>query len=146
LCFIGHVLMENRGGLVDAEALAAQGSHRTVRPVVRTKLKDEIHVVLTTLVPRLTLLRDSKDVISAEFANRKSLYRGLAELYEFADRLPSSWKKLQGLDQWWERHVSTGQDDAGRAYARRSKVERGWEVLISHKGEQTRDILWLERQ
>jgi hypothetical protein len=92
------------------------------------------------------LIRDSFIVIAAEFSNRRALYRALAELRTVNGRFPSSWKKLKGLDDWWERHMSDGQDDAGRVYARLTNEGRVWEVLVSHKSEQSRDISWLTRQ
>lgn len=76
---------------------------------------EEISTAMAALLPEMTLLRDSLTVASAEFRDRAGLYRALAELNIGAARLPSSWKKLQGLDAWWERHVSNGQDDTGRA-------------------------------
>jgi len=85
-------------------------------------------------------------VISAEFANRRTLYRTLQELQETKEGRPANWKKVQGVDGWWERHMSNGQDDSGRAYAKWDGTERRWDVLISHKGEQARDMAWLARQ
>jgi hypothetical protein len=117
------------------------------RPLPRTgKIRDEIDVVLATLIPEIRLMRDSLTVVAAEFSNRRALYRGLAELRTAGIRMPPNWKKLKGLEQWWERHMSDGQDDAGRIYVRFSIADRVWDVLISHKGEQTRDISWLSRQ
>jgi hypothetical protein len=80
-------------------------------------------------------------VLTGEFADRGGLYRSLIELDSGA--LGRAWKKLHGAPGWWERHVSNGQDDSGRIYARRG--EGSWEVLISHKSQQARDITWLER-
>jgi hypothetical protein len=120
---------------------------RVDRPVAPPgKLKNEIEVVLETLLPGVRLMRDSLIVIAAEFSNRRALYRGLAELQIGNGGLPPMWKKLKGLDVWWERHMSDGQDDAGRVYARLEQSDRIWDVLISHKSEQTRDIAWLARQ
>ena len=120
---------------------------RVDRPVAQPgKLKNEIEVVLDTLLPEIRLMRDSVIVIAAEFSNRKALYRGLAELRTANGRLSSTWKKLKGLDAWWERHISDGQDDAGRVYARSGNLNHMWDVLISHKSEQSRDIAWLARQ
>ncbi|MBN9597773.1 MAG: hypothetical protein J0G36_20770 [Afipia sp.] len=110
------------------------------------KLGSEIEVVFDALLPDIHLVRDSLIVIVAEFLNRKALYRALADLKWVNGRLPPAWKKLQGLENWWERHISNGQDDAGRIYARPPLNESRWEVLISHKGEQSRDIAWLDRQ
>jgi hypothetical protein len=120
---------------------------RVDRPVPPPgKLKNEIEVVLETLLPGVRLMRDSLIVIAAEFSSRRALYRGLAELRIVSGRLPPTWKKLKGLDAWWERHMSDGQDDTGRAYARLGDSNHVWDVLISHKGEQSRDIAWLSRQ
>ncbi|WP_315734067.1 MULTISPECIES: hypothetical protein [unclassified Bradyrhizobium] len=120
---------------------------RADRPVSPPgKLKSEIEVVFEILLPDVRLIRDSLIVIAAEFSNRRALYRGLAELRNVSGRLPPTWKKLKGLGEWWERHMSDGQDDAGRVYARLSNTERIWDVLISHKGDQVRDIAWLARQ
>jgi hypothetical protein len=134
----------------DLAALAAAqlaNEPRVDRPVVPPgKLKNEIEVVLETLLPGVRLMRDSIIVIAAEFSNRRALYRGLAELCTVNGRLPPPWKKLKGLDTWWERHISDGQDDAGRVYARLENSDRAWDVLISHKSEQSRDIAWLARQ
>ncbi|MBR1296619.1 hypothetical protein [Bradyrhizobium sp. AUGA SZCCT0042] len=120
---------------------------RVDRPVAPPgRLKNEIEVVLDTLLPGVRLMRDSLLVIAAEFSNRRALYRGLAELQTVNGRLPPTWKKLKGLGDWWERHMSDGQDDAGRVYARLGESDRTWDVLISHKSEQSRDIAWLGRQ
>lgn len=110
------------------------------------RLQDEIATALENLLPGIRLLRDSLTVASAEFRDRQGFYRALGELLQGAGRLPSAWKKLRGADGWWERHVSTGEDDAGRAYARYGTNGAVWEVLLSHKGEQDRDIAWLRRQ
>jgi hypothetical protein len=133
--------------LAAAEAEELLKTVRQDRPIPRAgKIRDEIEVVFTALIPEVRLMRDSLNVISAEFSNRRALYRGLAELRAVVGRLPPTWKKLKGLDEWWERHMSDGQDDAGRIYARFSNPDRVWDVLISHKSEQTRDLAWLARQ
>jgi hypothetical protein len=109
------------------------------------RLRAEINGVFEVLLPQIELLRDSIDVIAAEFSNRRSAYRSLAELNASLS-IPSSWKKVQGLDAWWERHLGNGQDDQGRAYLRHPRADRRWQVLISHKSEQERDLTWLRRQ
>jgi hypothetical protein len=134
----------------DAAAFAAAqlaNQPRVDRPAAPPgKLKNEIQVVFETLLPGVRLIRDSLIVIAAEFSNRRALYRGLAELRFVNGRPPPTWKKLKGLDSWWERHTSDGQDDAGRVYARLHDSDHTWDVLISHKSEQSRDIAWLARQ
>lgn len=126
----------------EAELQAASSASRP-RPNAPARLRDEIETVLTALLPRITLLRDSLNVVSTEYAGRRSLWRLLGELHGTTGA-PQGWRKVQGVDHWWERHVSNGRDDAGRIYARWNK-ERTWGVLVSHKCEQTRDITWLSQ-
>ena len=114
-------------------------------PSPRTRLHDEISDVLETLLPNLNLLRDSLTVAACEYTSRKALYRSLAELAAGAGRLPANWKAVQGVSGWWERHVSDGQDNTGRLYARFPRGDRRWDVLISDKAEQSRDMAWLWR-
>lgn len=111
----------------------------------RRALLSEIETVVDTLLPRTSLLRDSMTIASAEFRARTGLYRALSELNQTTTQLPPNWKRVRGADDWWERHVSTGEDDSGRLYARFSSISQRWEVLLSHKSEQDRDILWLRR-
>jgi hypothetical protein len=106
------------------------------------RLQDEIDLLITTLRPDLRFLRDSLTVIAGEFADRRALYRAVLELG--SDVVGSSWKRIWGASTWLERHVSTGQDDSGRIYARRAK--KRWNLLVSHKSQQSRDIAWLSRQ
>jgi hypothetical protein len=112
-------------------------------PRLARRLQEEVATVLESLLPGVRLLRDSLMVASAEFRDRAAFYRALRELAQGPARLPPAWKKLRGADGWWERHVSTGEDDAGRAYVRTNAASSGWDVLLSHKAEQARDIEWL---
>ena len=114
------------------------------RPAVPPRLQEEVALVLATLLPKLQLVRDSATVVAVEFAGRRALWRALGELHTSA-MPPAGWKKIHAAEGWWERHVSNGQDDAGRIYARRSDGG-GWDVLVSHKGDQPRDLAWLARQ
>src|SRR5262249_54163025 len=122
--------------LAESVAVRQDGS----RPAGR--LQNEIALLLGSFRPDLRFLRDSLTVVSAEFADRRSCYRALLELGPEA--LGRFWKKIQGAPSWWERHVSNGQDDSGRIYVRRA--ERSWDVLVSHKSQQSRDVAWLARQ
>lgn len=116
------------------------------QPAPRTRLNDEISVVLETLLPNLNLLRDSLTVAATEYPSRKSLYRALVELAAAEGRLPPTWKAVQRATAWWERHVSDGQDNTGRLYAQWLTGQRRWDVLISDKAEQFRDMIWLRRR
>ena len=111
----------------------------------RTRLRDEIADVLGSLLPNLSLLRDSLTVAASEYASRKALYRSLAELASVDGRLPPNWKPVQGATGWWERHVSDGQANTGRLYALHVEEARRWDVLISDKAEQPRDMAWLQK-
>lgn len=111
----------------------------------RTRLHDEISDVLGGLLPTVNLLRDSLTVAASEYASRKALYRSLSELAGVAGRLPPNWKSVQGASGWWERHVSDGQANTGRLYALYVAEARRWDVLISDKAEQPRDMTWLRR-
>jgi hypothetical protein len=108
-----------------------------------TRLQEEIARVLAALRPDITFLRDSLQMVVGEFASRGAFYRLLQELPVAGGR-PEGWKALRGVERWWERHVSTGQDDSGRAYARFDAVNRRWDLLLGWKGEQARDIDWLK--
>jgi hypothetical protein len=105
------------------------------------RLQDEIATLLASLRPDLQFLRESVTVLTGEFADRRGLYRALIELG--SDALGRAWKKMHAAPGWWERHVSNGQDDSGRLYVRRAAGH--WEVLVSHKSQQTRDLAWLAR-
>jgi hypothetical protein len=110
----------------------------------KMKLQDELAAVAESLLPNLRWLRNSLGVAAMEFSDRRFLYRALAELHGTGGRLPRAWKAVQGASAWWERHVSNGQDNTGRLYARLADAERKWIVLISHKSDQPRDIAWLK--
>jgi hypothetical protein len=130
-----------------AEQALAAAPAREGQPAVprgRTKLQDELAVVTQSFLPNLRLLRNSLGVAAMEYSDRTFLYRALAELRDTDGRLPPAWKVLQGVSAWWERHVSNGQDNTGRLYARFVNVERLWVVLSSHKSEQPRDMIWLK--
>jgi len=124
-------------------AYAAPVAPRQAPP--RTRLHDEIADVLGSLLPNLNLLRGSLTVAALEYASRKALYRSLAELASVDGRLPPSWKSVQGAAGWWERHVSDGQANTGRLYALYVGEALRWDVLISDKAEQSRDMAWLRK-
>lgn len=158
---VQHAFEAERTRRLDAEnALAAaletsQSSSLPVAPAVvpvtrevqkaSRRLLAEVEAVFDMLLPSVRILRDSLTVAAGEFRDRRSLYRCLAELAPTAGRPPAGWKKLQGVDAWWERHVSNGDDDAGRIYGRFDPSGRAWDILLSHKGQQGRDISWLQR-
>ena len=115
----------------------------TSPPAAAKRFGEEVEDVLSTLLPRVILIRNCVTLILAEFVNRRRLYAALLELERAEADVHPKWKALKGASKWIERHVSNGQDDAGRIYARRRLADRKWDVLVSHKGEQARDIAWL---
>lgn len=119
----------------------------TIQPAPRLarRIQEEVATVLQALLPGVRLLRDSLTVASVEFRDRSGFYRALRELTEGGPRLPPAWKKVRAAEEWWERHVSTGEDDSGRAYARPAPCGAGWDVLLSDKGSQDRDMIWLRK-
>lgn len=136
-----EALAAARSRLAELEAKLARAAPA---PVPR-RLEAKLGRMLCVLRPDLRLLRGCLSVCVGEYARRDGVLRALAELQADGAR-PEGWKMLRGADRWWERHVSTGQDDAGRAYARFDRAARAWDVLFGWKGEQDRDIAWLRRQ
>ncbi len=143
---LASAVAEEERARIAAESLASETTAALPAAVTAPRsLLAEIECVFDALLPQVRLLRDSLLVATVEYRDRGALYRALAQLEPGMPRLPGKWKKLQGLDSWWERHVSNGASDAGRLYARLETQTRVFEVLASHKGEQARDINWLQR-
>jgi hypothetical protein len=138
-------LESERVARTEAERIASALPAETGLPRPGRKwLTSEVEDVIAALFPRLRFLRDGLLTVSMEFRDRRAFYRAIKSID--VDRFPAdspSWKKVQGLDHWWERHVSDGTGDAGRLYARRMRAEGYVEVLASVKGEQTRDLAWM---
>jgi hypothetical protein len=124
--------------------LSSRPAERVERTKTSLRTQDEIGMILNVLRPDVTLLRDSLLVAIGEFASRASFYRAIQDLRPEGGR-PEGWKSLRGAERWWERHVSTGQDDSGRIYARFDTTSRKWCLLLGWKVEQARDIEWLRR-
>jgi hypothetical protein len=97
------------------------------------------------LRPDVELLGDTLTIALGEFASRSAFYRAVQQLPVEGSR-PQGWKMLHAAERWWERHVSTGRDDRGRAYARFDTGTRRWQLLLGWKSDQARDIAWLQRQ
>lgn len=129
----------------EAEARAEEAA-KLARPVAARGVEAEVASVVDCLLPHIHFLRDSLSVAAIEYRDRRALYRALAQMREDGARLPNTWKKLRGLDRWWERHVSDGTDDQGRIYARFNDYDRSFDTLVSHKGEQARDLNWLRNR
>jgi hypothetical protein len=135
-----------QAALARADALEARLQHAaSPAPRAVLRLKDELAEILAALRPDVILLRDSPMVITGEFSSRTGILRAIAELPQAGSR-PEGWKMLRGADRWWERHVNTGSNDLGRAYARFDTHARRWSLLVGMKADQQQDIDWLNRQ
>ena len=130
--------------LAQLHALQARIVEQRPAPSANRRLIDELGEVLAALLPGVDLLRDSLLQATGAFHSRAGFYRALHELPASGAR-PEGWKRLHSAP-WWERHVSNGRDDTGRAYARFNTQTRRWALLLSWKGEQALDIAWLKRQ
>jgi hypothetical protein len=146
-------LDEERRLRAAAEAALADLGSSTAAPApaggtVRAagRIASEFASAVELLLPGVRLVRDGAAMVCAEFADRRGVYRALQSLPEPGARLDSPWKKIQGTKGWFERHMSTGQDDSGRIYARLDPDLRVWEVLLSRKSDQARDVELLIRR
>ena len=127
-----------------AAAAASAVVEKRPKPVPSGRIIDEVRDVLAGLLPNVRMLRDSAELIAVEFASRQGVWRALGELADTGG-IPRDWKKIHGAEGWWERHIINGRDNTGRIYVRKS-ARSGWDVFVSHKAEQPRDIAWLNRQ
>ena len=130
---------------LEAERTALRGSKTSAKRSDRA-VADEFDIVLEVLLPRIKLLRDSRDIVLFGYSSRQGLYQALLELDRSTREIPSAWKSVQGTSAWIERHISDGQNNTGRAYGRLDRNDRRWNVLISYKADQPQDMDWLRRQ
>jgi hypothetical protein len=133
--------------MVDLARLTEEVERLRARPLPgpAARLHQELTDALTALRPDVRLARDSWNVVAAEFRDRTPFWRAVNDLPRDGGR-PDGWKQFRGAERWWERHLSTGQDDTGRAYARFDASQRVWEILISWKADQPQDAVWLRKQ
>jgi len=101
--------------------------------------------VISTLLPRAVLLRDTETILARLLPDRGPSLLALRDLHDRPNETLANWKGVRGAGGWRERHLSTGQDDSGRLYARLRKDGK-IEVLLSFKNLQDRDVDWLSRQ
>lgn len=132
---------------LEAAATTATPSTPPIPQPAPKRVLDEIIDVLAALMPRVRLVGGSLDAVAIEFADRRALYRVLAELQACETAMPQRWKTVQGVDGWIEHSkIANGVDSQGRIYARLDRSDRSWDVLVSHKSSQDRDINWLKKQ
>lgn len=109
------------------------------------RFEGELFQILEILLPNIFLMRDSIDVISRRYRGRRAVYDVLAALGASSSGFAKEWKKIRGLEGWWERHISTGADAGGRVYVRQVLDGRRYDVLVSLKKDQDLDIEWLRQ-
>ena len=137
------------GRLAEVEE-EARGLRERLEAAPRTvpkanRLEVELSLAAGSLLPRLDFIGDSMNFIAVELPSRSIVWKALAALDRQERGQPEGWKSLSGHTGWWERHFSTGQDNQGRIYARLSGQPARWQVLVSHKQDQTTDLRRIAR-
>jgi hypothetical protein len=132
--------------LVEAARRAAPPTSAPALPTSSARrAAEELADAVAALLPRLTLLGGSREALAFGYRSRSAVLRALRELHERPDEVLAGWKIIRRAGSWRERHISNGQDDSGRLYARRGSAG-AVEVLLSDKASQERDIVWLAKQ
>ncbi len=134
--------MSARLAEVEAEAQELRARVEAApRPVAKAnRLEVELTLAAASLLPRLDFIGNSMSFIAVELPSRSIIWKALAALDRQERGQPEGWKSLSGHPGWWERHFSTGQDNQGRIYARIIRQPSRWQVLVSHKQDQTMDL------
>ncbi|GIV03766.1 MAG: hypothetical protein KatS3mg077_1509 [Candidatus Binatia bacterium] len=121
-----------------AEAIL-RDSQRKERELRRAQ-REELPKFLGLFAPQLHFVRDSVDVLAMELASHDDLLRKLAALATAPQEVRA--RRVQMAPDWSELHFSTGRADDGRLYFRRAGNR--WQVLVSFKGQQSRDLQYLK--
>jgi hypothetical protein len=115
--------------------------NRSIQRQHQRELEEAQWRTLCRLLPNLTFVRDSRDVLMHEIAKPEHLYRDLLCM-EIAPETVSS-KRVRSTDSWLEFHFNTGHGNDGRCYYKRSGANV--EVLVSFKTSQDKDIRWMQK-
>jgi hypothetical protein len=133
---------ENSKLAAEIERLSASPQNSNAIPRSRSsRSRADLVVVITTLMPRLRLVRGSEDFLVHEASDWGQILGVLSQLQADPSSVPS--KRVKATKGWLERHFNTGRGDIGRVYWR--DQDRHLEVLISDKGSQQRDFDWMKR-
>jgi len=129
------------------EALAKAHSDRSVQvPKGRRNRMTDLEASFGILLPNLVFLRDSLRFAAEQVFDLRALLTLLMRLNASSlDHLEA--KKLRDANGWWECHFSTGQGRDGRLYYRLlgGGVRNAYQVMVSDKLAQNRDLDWLRR-
>lgn len=99
------------------------------------QVDNQLEKVMGILYPKVVFLNPSFDVLKREvldFSNAIEKIKKIVEDINFKG------KPIKTTKNWFDTHFSTGERNDGRIYFRKTKEEIT--ILVSFKGEQTRDI------
>ena len=83
-------------------------------PTSSRKLGQEVVEMVAVLLPKITLVGGSRDVLALGLRDRVPILGVLRELHDDTGQALLRFKAFRGAAGWRERHFSTGQDDTGR--------------------------------
>jgi hypothetical protein len=129
------------------EALAQAQTDRPVSPPKgRRNRQADLESSFLLLLPNLIFVRDSLRFTAEQVFDLRALLTQLARLNTSQIDLLEG-KKLRDANNWWESHFSTGQGRDGRLYYRQTNRNpiSAYQVLLSDKLAQSRDLDWLRR-
>jgi hypothetical protein len=129
------------------EALAQAKTDRPVSaPKSRRNRQADLETSFSMLLPSLVFLRDSLRFAAEQVFDLRALLIQLTRLNVNQINLLEG-KKLRDANKWWESHFSTGQGRDGRLYYRQTggNPVSTYQVLLSDKLAQSRDLEWLRR-
>jgi FtsZ-binding cell division protein ZapB len=130
-------LAEQKQALEDA-----QTKLRESRREGKTKNEQGRQEAIQAMLPNVSLVRDSWDVLLRELADPKGVLTILQRSIFIPKEVDA--KRVQSATEWKEYHFNTGQKNDGRLYFRCSGTRT--DVLIGFKSDQEKDIEWLKRQ
>jgi chromosome segregation ATPase len=99
-------------------------------------------IISTLFGDRLEFLRDSMDYLVDDLTEYRPVCTLLRRVYENPPAVGG--QRVATTDGWLEQHFSTGQDDDGRLYYKQINSSR-YQILLSRKARQRRDISYLQR-
>jgi len=123
-----------------AEVSDPQSGERASPSLEKSADVDRVDVrqLVAAVFPDVCASEHSYDVLRHECPRRDHVFQ---RLFEIRRQIVAGSQKVESCASWREVHFSTGQDDDGRIYYR--KATSRWEVVISRKRYQKRDLKWL---
>lgn len=124
----------------------AKPSAASLRLTGRTRAElKELSATLSVFAPTIELVRESAQFITNQVTDRTSLYKCLRTIEETPGAIKPN--RVKAVEGWKEVHFSTGKSDDGRIYFKKLEINghHRYEVLVSDKGAQSLDIVWMSR-